>query len=144
MGWDLEPLVGLQQTEVQIDEAQESGGSTALRYGAQDWRSLRAWLGLRASSSLPIVGIDPIRVQCQGRWVHAFDDGPPPVSASFVQDSQATLTLTDSKIGRDSLLLGLGVQMDVNPQTQAAFQYQGLLNPDETRHVLSGGIVYRW
>ena len=144
MGWDLEPLVGLQQTEVQIDSTRESGGSTALRYGAQDWRSLRGWLGLRASSSLGYVGAGPVCVQCYGRWAHVFSDGPPAVSASFVQDSQASFTLTDSKIGRDSLLLGLGVQLKMNQQTQATFKYQGLLNPDETRHVLSGGIVYRW
>jgi T5SS/PEP-CTERM-associated repeat protein len=143
-GWRFEPLIGAQASQYHLDAYGESGGSTALAYGAQDWNSMRAWLGLRTAADYPTHGTGDIHAELYARWVHEFADPPAGINVSFVQDPLASFTVTDPGVGRDSLLIGAGLRADLARQVQLLLHYHGAFSTDVSNHLISGGLLYRW
>jgi len=53
-------------------------------------------------------------------------------------------TVKDDAISRDSGVLGVGFLTELNNRTRAYFDYDARINSDETIHVLSASLQYRW
>jgi len=141
----LAPLASVQYTYLDLDSYTETGGVSALSFDGQTHESIRGSLGARLTKRLiETAGDFRADVQLRGRWVHEFGDDRASVDTSFASDPTVVFTVKDDAISRDSAVLGLGFLTELNDRTRAYFDYDTRLNSDETVHVLSASLQYRW
>ncbi len=141
----LAPLASVQYTYLDLDSYTETGGVSALTFESQTHESIRGSLGARLTKRLiETAGDFRADVQLRGRWVHEFGDDRASVDTSFASDPTVVFTVKDDAISRDSAVLGLGFLTELNDRTRAYFDYDTRLNSDETVHVFSASLQYRW
>lgn len=141
----LAPLASVQYTYLDLDSYTETGGVSALAFESQTHESIRGSLGARLTKRLiETAGDFRADVQLRGRWVHEFGDDRASVDTSFASDPTVVFTVKDDAISRDSAVLGLGFLTELNDRTRAYFDYDTRLNSDETVHVFSASLQYRW
>lgn len=141
----LSPLASLQYTYVDLDSYTETGGASALSFDKQTHESVRGSLGARLTKRLiETAGDFQTDVQLRGRWVHEFGDEQASVDSSFASDPAVVFTVKDGEISRDSAVLGAGLCAEMNRQTRVYVDYDTRLNSDESLHVLSASLQYRW
>jgi outer membrane autotransporter protein len=141
----LAPLASLQYTYLDLDSYTETGGDSALSFDDQTHESVRGSLGARLTKRLiESTGDFRADVQVRGRWVHEFGDERASVDTTFASDPTVVFTVKDEEISRDSAVLGAGLSAELNRQTRAYVDYDTRLNSDETVHVFSASLQYRW
>jgi len=141
----LAPLASVQYTYLDLDSYTETGGVSALAFESQTHESIRGSLGARLTRRLiETAGDFRADVQLRGRWVHEFGDDRASVDTSFASDPTVVFTVKDDAISRDSGVLGVGFLTELNNRTRAYFDYDARINSDETIHVLSASLQYRW
>lgn len=141
----LAPLASLQYTYVSVDSYTETGGTGALSFDDETHESVRGSLGARLTRRLiESMGSFQADLQLRGRWVHEFGDACSSVDSSFASDPTVVFDIRDEDISRDSAILGAGLLARLNKRTQACFDYDARLNSDESSHILSASLQYRW
>ncbi|MEN6576945.1 MAG: autotransporter domain-containing protein [Phycisphaerales bacterium] len=141
----LAPLASLQYTYVSLDSYTETGGVSALSFDDQTHESIRGSLGARLTRRMiESAGDFRADLQLRGRWVHEFGDTQSSVDSSFASDPTVVFNVRDEDISRESAVLGVGFSAEMNKRTRAYLDYDTRLNSDESVHVLSASLQYRW
>jgi len=84
------------------------------------------------------------RVQLRGRWVHEFGDDKSSVDAHFATNPSLTFEVGDEDIARDSAVLGAGFGANLSQRTSFLVNYDTKLSADETNHLISASLLYRY
>jgi len=143
--WVFQPLAGLQFSLLSLDGYTESGGSSSLEYDDQSYNSYKSSLGLKLNKELFSRDISYHEsIQLRGRWLHEFGDNSSNVDAHFVSDPGLVFEVSDEPIARDSALLGITYNADIDGYSRFSLGYDALLNSDGDSHMVSAMLVYRW
>jgi len=143
--WILQPLAAFQFSLLSLDGYNESGGASSLEYDDQSYNSYKTSLGLKLNQEL--LGRDRSyseSIQLRGRWLHEFGDDSSSIDTHFVSDPGLVFEVSDEPIARDSALLGITYNADIDSHSRLSLGYDALLNSDGNSHMVSVMLVYRW
>ena len=143
--WILQPLAAFQFSLLSLDGYNESGGASSLEYDDQSYNSYKTSLGLKLNQEL--LGRDRSyseSIQLRGRWLHEFGDDSSSIDTHFVSDPGLVFEVSDEPIARDSALLGITYNADIDSYSRLSLGYDALLNSDGNSHMVSAMLIYRW
>lgn len=139
-GLKIGPTASVQYTYLGFDDFRERGSLAPLRIASQEQESFRGALGLRASYDWRVGGLI-IRPEVRAAWQHEFGDTEYGIEAAFASGAGNNFTVDGSRLGRDSLLLGAGVAVQITDRTATYLYYDGQLARSEYQsHSVSGGV----
>jgi T5SS/PEP-CTERM-associated repeat protein len=143
--WVLQPLAAFQFSLLSLDGYNEDGGASSLEYDNQSYSSYKGSLGAKLTQEL----FNRDRsyresIQLRGRWIHEFGDNNSSMEAHFVSDPDVVFKVSDQDIARDSALLGISFNADIDNYTRLSLGYDAYLNSDGNMHLVSAMFVYRW
>jgi len=143
--WLVQPLTGFQYTRLHLDQYAETGYASALVFEDQQYESYKLSMGLKVTKELLLdtQGHAAI-VQARGRLVHDFADTLSSVQARFEDVPPIRWMVSDNELPRDSVMLGAGAGVRLTRGLRAFVDYDVSFNSDETIHVISGALDYRW
>jgi len=128
-----------------LDSYTESGGTAALGYEGQSYESYIGALGMKLTKDLLKDEAEKsLVVQLRARWLHEFGDTRSDVDTYFATDPTVVFNVRDNDIARDSAVLGVGLGAQLNRRTRLYADYDTRLNADDTAHLISAGLQYRW
>jgi len=143
--WVLQPLAAFQFSLLSLDGYTESGGTSSLEYDDQSYNSYKGSLGVKLTQEL--FSRDRSyreSIQLRGRWIHEFGDNNSSLDAHFASDPGVVFEVSDQDIARDSALLGITFNADIDSYTRLSLGYDAFLNSDGNMHLVSAMFVYRW
>ena len=133
------PIASFQYTHIGFSGYGESGSLAPLRYGSQGTTSMRSAIGMKASYEFRREGL-VIRPEIRAAWQHEFGDIHQAIESTLASGGPA-FTVQGAEIGRESLLLGLGVAVLWNERTATYLYYDGeLLRSNYTSNNVSAGV----
>jgi outer membrane autotransporter protein len=136
-GWSFGPLASLRYVRIGIDGFAEKGALGSLLIDSQSEDSLRSAVGLQVSYTAKIgrIALTP-RVSAQ--WEHEYLTSTTSIDAGFT--SANSFTVQGPYIGRDGLLLDVGVSAQLTPRVGISTYYTGELGRQNYNvHSFSGG-----
>jgi len=143
--WLMQPLAAFQFARLDLDEYTESGGDSALGYDDQSYESYKSSLGMKWTRDLlGDAAEERFAVQLRARWVHEFGDTESVVDTYFASDPATVFAVRNDEIARDSAVLGAGLNAQLGRSTRWYADYDVRLNRDDTAHLISAGLQYRW
>jgi len=140
----VQPLGGFEFGYQHQDSYTEEGGSSALRYEEQTFESYESSLGAKASKYFYKRGEQNLWAQLRAKWLHEFGDATADMTGSFASTPGFRFSIKDSKMNRDSAVLGTGLKYEPNRDTVLFADYDAMFNGDMVAHVFSGGIRFMW
>ncbi|MBN2136289.1 MAG: autotransporter outer membrane beta-barrel domain-containing protein [Sedimentisphaerales bacterium] len=140
----VQPLLGFEFSYLHQDSYNESGGSAALAYDDQSYESYKGSVGMKVSKCSRRENGQYLMTQARGRWVRELGDAEPSVSAGFASNPANGFVVRDSKICRDSAVLGAGINAGLANNTEVFLGYDAVLNADNIYHCFSAGLRFRW
>jgi len=144
-GWQINPMVALQWSSLSLDDYAEKGGSSALTFDSEHYKSFKSSLGARVTKVISEKrdGVKAVW-EVRGRWVHEFDDVQSTVDTAFITNPDVIFKVSDSELPRDSAVFGMGLNASLNEQTVISLEYDVRLNADDKAHLLGLALQYRW
>jgi uncharacterized protein with beta-barrel porin domain len=141
----VQPLASLQVSYLNIDSYSESGGNSALSYDKQSYESYKGSLGVKVIRQLgKETQEQSSAIELRGRWTHELGDTKSNVNANFADQPAAIFAISDEGLPRDSFILGAGFRARLKETTTIYIDYDTSLNSEDTAHVISAGLQYRW
>ena len=142
--WYFGPQASLQYQQVNIDEFVESDSLSDLRILSQSEDALNtrlgAHLGCRAKCGKAIVSPD-----LSVAWQHEFLNDSLALDSRFANGAGNVFTVHGPQIGRDSVVLGVGLWVQWNPVLGTWLSYNAQFARDNYQpHNISGGIALRF
>lgn len=143
--WLVQPLAAFQYTRLHLDQYAETGFASALVYEDQQYESYKLSMGVKVTKELLLdtQGHAAI-IQARGRLVHEFADTLSSVQTRFEDVPPISWTVSDNELSRDSILLGAGAGVRLTRGLRAFVDYDTSFSADQTVHVISGALDYRW
>ncbi|MCE9604369.1 MAG: autotransporter domain-containing protein [Planctomycetia bacterium] len=143
--FDLEPFVALQYTYLRQNSFVESGAdSINLAIPGIDSNSLRSLLGSRAAIDIITLAGAPLKGEFLFAWMHENLGANTQIRSTFAGVGGATFATDGVNFGRNWTVLGAGLTWAPSENTALAANYDALLNPETTFHLVSGSFQYRW
>jgi outer membrane autotransporter protein len=140
--WTLQPLVGVQYVHSGLDAyAERNAGVLSLLGAGRSLSSLRGVLGARLLRELPTAGAV---LELRGRWTHEFLDIEPGVVESFATPGGGPFAVRGVTLGRDALVLGLGLRVPVSTRADLFFGYDANVGSRQTAHGGNLGLQVAW
>ncbi|MDR6872277.1 outer membrane autotransporter protein [Bosea sp. BE125] len=136
-----EPFAGLAYVNLHTDGFNETGGAAALSARSDDTGIGYATLGLRASTSLNLQGLD-LTLRGGLAWRHAFGEVTPSARLAFAGAS--AFTAAGIPIARDAALLEAGLDLALGTSATLGLSYTGQLAQDTQDHALKGVLAVRF
>lgn len=134
------PTASFQYTYVGIDGFTERGSLTPLRYAGQHQSSIRSNFGLRVAYDWKVGGV-LLRPEATLAWQHEYGDRSYSIDSALASGAGDAFSVSDTQIGRDSLLFGAGVAVLWNPRTSTYLYYDAdLLKKEYNSQSVSGGL----
>lgn len=141
----LQPMASVQYSYLSLGDYTETGGTSALSFDKQTHESVKGSLGARLTRTLvETMGEFRADAQIRGRWVHEFGDDRANVDTAFASTPAVVFNVEDGKVARDSAVLGVGLAGKLNKSTRVYLDYDTRINSDETIHLISVALQYRW
>jgi outer membrane autotransporter protein len=136
-GWSFGPFASVSYGRVGIDGFAEEGALGSLWIHSQSEDSLKSAIGLQAFYTAK-VGRIVITPFLRAQWEHEYLTSTSSIDAGFTSDS--SFTVEGPHIGRDSLLLNVGVSVQLTPRVGVFGYYTGDLGRENYDvHSISGG-----
>jgi fibronectin-binding autotransporter adhesin len=117
-----EPVANLAYVNLDTDSFSEQGGAAALHAGSKTTGTSFTTLGLRASKSFMLGGVNTTARGTLG-WRHAFGDTVPLSTEAFATGD--AFTVAGVPIARDSALIEAGLDMNLTSAATLGISYQG-------------------
>lgn len=117
-----EPFINLAHVAVGTGRFGESGGAAALSGAGGSAGITFATVGVRAETAIDL-GQASARLNGMIGWQHAFGETTPTSTHAFA--GSEAFTLAGAPIGRDALVLGAGLTLDLTPDATLGLSYQG-------------------
>jgi len=137
-GFSFGPLASLRYSRVGIDGFAEEGALGSLWIDSQSADSLRSTVGLQASYTAKL-GHIPLTPFVRAQWEHEYLTSTSSIDAGFT--SSDTFTVQGPHIGRNGLLLDVGVSAQLTPTVEIFGYYTGELERENYNvQSISGGL----
>lgn len=144
-GWRLEPSAGLRAERLAREGATEAGaGSLGLSVRGDTLTSLRSTLAARLERRLPLREGVTLTPALHLGWAHDFAEVTTATEAAFLGAPAATFQVRSSKPGRDALLAGAGLTLDLPGGLAVYANYGADLRSNATAQAITGGLRMRW
>ncbi|HEV7260516.1 MAG TPA: autotransporter domain-containing protein [Bosea sp. (in: a-proteobacteria)] len=137
----LEPFAGLTYVHLRTDGFSETGATSALVGQGDDTGVGYSTLGLRASTSFDLQGVD-LTLRGGLAWRHAFGDVDPAVTLAFAGSN--AFRVVGLPIARDSALVEAGLDVAVGRNATLGVAYTGQLAEDAQDHAFKGVLAVRF
>ncbi|MEZ2409005.1 autotransporter domain-containing protein, partial [Bosea sp. RCC_152_1] len=137
----LEPFAGLAYVNLHTDGFSEAGGAAALSGRRDDTSVGNSTLGLRASTSFAIQGMD-LTLRGGLAWRHAFGDVDPTATLAF--SGSGAFIVAGLPIARDAALVEGGLDLSISPTATLGLSYTGQLAQDAQDHVFKGLLAVKF
>jgi subtilase-type serine protease len=137
----LEPFAGLAYVNLRADGFTERGGAAALRGQGSDTGLGYSTLGLRASTSVALQGMD-LTLRGALAWRHAFGDTTPLATLAFAGGSP--FTVAGLPIAKNAALVEAGLDLAITPRATLGLSYTGQLASDAQDHAFKGNLAIRF
>ncbi len=132
------PTASLQYSTLSLDGFTERGAVGALRVEAQSQDSLMSAVGLRATFTQK-VGKTILTPEIRAQWLHEYLDNQSTIDAGFSRGR--SYSVKGPEIGRDGLLLDVGVSAQFTPTVGAFAFYTGIFGRENyTVHGVNAGV----
>jgi outer membrane autotransporter protein len=136
-----EPFAGLAYVNLRSDGINEIGGAAALSGTSDDTSLGYSTLGLRASTSARIQGMD-LTLRAALGWRHAFGDVDPKATLAFA--GSIPFTITGAPIARNAALVEAGLDVAVGANATLGITYAGQLASDAQDHAFKANLAVRF
>ena len=134
------PTAEFQYTYVGIDGYSEHGSLTPLRYAGQHQASIHSTFGIRMAYEWKLGNVI-VRPEAQIAWQHEYGARSYSIDSALASGAGSLFSVSDTPIGRDSLLFGAGVAVLWNPRTSTYLYYDAdLLKKEYNSQSVSGGL----
>ena len=125
----LEPVIGLAHVMTSIDGFEETGTEAALRFAEGDRNATFASATLRAGGDVDMGGGNRFQPHFSAGYMHGWGDLDGRARASFI-GADAVFTMVGAGIGRDTLILGGGLDLVVDESLRIGASYSATLSND--------------
>ncbi len=136
-----EPFAGLAYVSLRSDGLSEVGGAAALSGTSDDTSLGYSTLGLRASTSTRIQGMD-LSLRGALGWRHAFGDVDPKATLAFA--GSIPFTITGAPIARNAALVEAGLDLAISANASLGVTYAGQLAEDIQDHAFKANLAVRF
>lgn len=136
----IQPLAGIELGYQHQNSYTETGGSSALRYDDQSFKTCKGSLGIKLSSDFSRDERQNLRGRLQAQWVHEFGDTTADIDVNFVSDPAYRFTIKDAETARDSVRFSTGLDYTPAENTLLFIDYNAQLNADTLAHIIGAGI----
>jgi fibronectin-binding autotransporter adhesin len=137
----LEPFAGLAYVNLHTDGFSETGGVAALTARSDDTSLGYSTLGLRASTTLALQGMD-LTLRGGLAWRHAFGDVTPTAALAFAGAS--SFTVAGLPIAKDAAVVEAGLDLAISKSAALGLAYTGQLAQDTQDHAFKGTLAVRF
>jgi fibronectin-binding autotransporter adhesin len=142
---DFQPLIGLGVIRLDQDGYTESGaGSANLVVGEQNIKSVKSYLGFRASKTFQTEKGGDLIPEVHLAWAHEFSNDDYLVNARFAGSTAGSFVVEGDEPSRNSLILGLRLTAKIKESLDLSVNYDADLSDDHTAHAFTFGAIYRW
>lgn len=141
VGVELQPFAGLAYVNLHSGRFAEQGAATALAASSQDTGLGYSTLGLRASKTFDIRGMD-LTLRGGLAWRHAFGDVNPSVTMAFADSTP--FTISGLPIARDAAMVEAGLDLAAGRGTTFGIAYAGQLAEDTQDHSFKGVLAVKF
>ncbi|WP_187640191.1 autotransporter domain-containing protein [Bosea sp. F3-2] len=138
---ELEPFVGLAYVNLHTAGFSETGGLAALTARGDDTNLGYSTLGLRASTTVAVQGME-LSLRGALAWRHAFGDVDPRTTLAFAGSS--AFTIAGLPIARDAALAEAGLDLAISRNATLSLSYAGQLATDAQDHSFKGALAVRF
>ncbi|WP_175525697.1 autotransporter domain-containing protein [Bosea sp. OK403] len=136
-----EPFAGLAYVNLHTDGFSETGGSAALTARGDDTSLGYSTLGLRASTSLSLQGME-LSLRGGLAWRHAFGDVDPTATLAFAGSS--AFSIAGIPIARDAAVVEAGLDLAIGKSATLGLAYTGQLAQDTQDHAFKGVLAVKF
>ncbi|MDU0342401.1 autotransporter-associated beta strand repeat-containing protein [Bosea rubneri] len=137
----LEPFAGLAYVNLHTDGVREIGGVAALSGRGDDTSVGYSTLGLRASTSYMLSGMD-LTLRGALAWRHAFGDVNPVATLAF--SGSNAFAVSGLPIARNAALVEAGLDFAIGKSTTLGVSYTGQLAKDAQDHAFKANLAVRF
>lgn len=131
------PIASLRYSWVGIDGFAEHGSLAPLDIQEQNKSSVKSTLGFQVAYALP-AGSVTVKPQVRAQWKHEYANDSRDIGASFLNNAY---TVTGPTLGTDSLLVDVGVTVQINPALGVYAYYNGDIGASNyTANSVFGGV----
>ncbi|KRD95820.1 hypothetical protein ASE63_12420 [Bosea sp. Root381] len=136
-----EPYANLAHVSLRSDGFAERGGAAALYGAGQTTDTTFTTLGLRASSSVALAGLDLVARGTLG-WRHAFGETTPLSTQAFSAGN--AFSVAGVPIARNAAVVEAGLDLKLTPQATISLSYEGQLANIANQHGVSANFNVRF
>ncbi|WP_208995650.1 autotransporter outer membrane beta-barrel domain-containing protein [Pseudovibrio sp. Alg231-02] len=137
----LEPFANVSYIRLSSDGYSETGGTAALTADHQTIDSAFTTIGLRVET-LTDLGEFSVKLLAQAAWQHAF--GGKELFASHAFHGGSTFSVAGAPVARDTLVLDVGVAVDLGEDAAIGLSYNGRFGSGLTDQGLSANLTLRF
>ncbi|WP_165923602.1 autotransporter domain-containing protein [Bosea sp. BK604] len=137
----LEPFAGLAYVNLHTDGFNEIGGAAALNGRSDDTSLGYSTLGLRASTSFALSGMD-LTLRGGLAWRHAFGHVDPAATLAFA--GSGAFTVAGLPIARDAALVEAGLDLAISKSATLGVSYTGQLAQDAQDHAFKANLAWKF
>ncbi|CAN7142759.1 autotransporter domain-containing protein [Bosea sp. LjRoot90] len=137
----LEPFAGLAYVNLHTDGLSETGGAAALTARSDDTSLGYSTLGLRASTTFALQGMD-LTLRGGLAWRHAFGDVTPTAALAFAGSS--SFTVAGLPIARDAAVVEAGLELAISKSAALSLAYTAQLAQDTQDHAFKANLAVRF
>lgn len=141
-GYALEPFAGLAYVSISGAGLSESGGAASLSGSLSGMDTLYSTLGLRAATSLPVMG-RTLTPSLSVAWQHAFGDTAPVASLLF-SGGTTPFSVTGVPVAEDMLALNAGLSLGLSETANLAVNYSGQLAATASQNAFTAQFSLRF
>ena len=136
----IQPLLGFELGYQYQESYTEIGGSSALHFEEQTYKTYRGSLGVKTSKYFYKNDNNSLWGQLQAKWVHEFGDTAADIDVSFASTPGYRFTVKDAEMNRNSAILSAGLRYEPRINILLFVDYDAHVNNDTFNHILSGGL----
>jgi len=141
----VQPMTSFQVSYLNLDNYTETGGISALSFDEQTYKSYKGSLGMKIKTYLGEHSeYESLILELRGRWQHEFGDTKSDINANFASNPGTIFKVSDEGLPDNSTILGIGLKQIVKQNTMYYIDYDTSFNDEDTSHIISAGLRYRW
>jgi outer membrane autotransporter protein len=137
--WTFGPTASVAFTNVGINPYTESGSLAPLTLNSQNQDSVATTLGWEISYAGHVKGI-LITPEASAAWEHQYAFSALPFEAQLASGAGGRFTVHGPDQGRDSAVVGAGVNVQWSPAVSWNLRYDGILNGPYQSNDITGGL----
>jgi outer membrane autotransporter protein len=137
----LEPFAGLAYVNLDTDSFSETGGAAALTARGDDMSVGYSTLGLRASTSFAVQGMD-LTLRGGLAWRHAFGDINPNATLAFAGSN--SFSVSGLPIAKNAAIVEAGLDLAISKSATLGVSYTGQIAKDAQDHSFKGVLAVRF